>query len=182
MKNTYQTSNIDMLEHGLMVNKSYNKIIKKDPTYMEHFDFPEESLDALIGLQYDHILMRHYHIYHDCGKPFCQVTDENGKNHYPDHAKKSAEIHQKYFDSPTANLLIENDMIFHTLKGDELEKWLLTQNKQLIASLYLTAWAEIFANSTMFGGFQSDSFKIKRKKLNNSFKKMKSLVNIELTH
>jgi hypothetical protein len=176
MKTTYQTSNVDMLEHGLMVNKSYTRILKKDPEYTQHFGFSDEDLNILLGLQHDHILIRHYHIYHDCGKPFCQTTDENGKNHYPDHSTKSAEIHQKYFDCEIANKLIKNDMAFHSLKSEELAAWLLIQDKETIASLYLTAWAEIFSNSAMFGGFESDSFKIKKKKLNSSFKKLNLLL------
>lgn len=175
MKTTYQTSKIDMLEHGLMVNESYARILKKDTDYIKHFGFSPEDLDTLLNFQHDHILMRNYHIYHDCGKPFCQTTDENGKNHYPDHAAKSAQVYQNYFDCEIANTLIKNDMIFHTLKSEDLSTWLLAQDKRIIASLYLTAWAEIFANSAMFGGFESDSFKIKKKKLNSSFKKLKPL-------
>ena len=46
------------------------------------------------------------------------------------------------------------------------------ENKQNLANLYLTAWSEILANSTMFGGKESDSFKIKRKKLIQAGKKL----------
>ena len=175
MKNCFQTSNINMLEHGLMVNKYYNKLLKASPELLEHFSGSQEDLNLLLSFQYDEILMRHYHIYHDCGKPFSQITDENGKNHYPEHASKSCEIHGIYFDCDIANELIKYDMLFHTLKSEELSAWFIEnkEKKHLIASLYLTAWAEIFANSSMFGGVQSDSFKIKRKKLNSAFKKIK---------
>lgn len=179
MKNTFQTSNIDMLEHGLMVNKSYSKILKKEEEYTRHFDFNDDDLNSLLNLQYDVILMRHYQIYHDCGKPFCQERDENGKPHYPNHAEKSAEIHQQYFDCEIANKLIKNDMIFHSLKSEDLTQWILSNDINLIASLYLTAWSELFANSLMFGGVNSDSFKIKKKKLNKSFKKIKELLNAD---
>jgi hypothetical protein len=36
--------------------------------------------------------------------------------------------------------------------------------------LYATAWSELFANAELFGGFESDSFKIKRKKLIKALK------------
>ena len=175
MKNCFQTSNINMLEHGLMVNRYYNKLLKGSPELLEHFSGSEKDLNLLLSFQHDEILMRHYHIYHDCGKSFSQIIDQSGKKHYPDHANKSCEIHNIYFDCFIANELIKYDMIFHTLKSENLSAWLLENKykKYLIASLYLTAWAEIFANSSMFGGEQSDSFKIKRKKLNSVFKKIK---------
>lgn len=53
-------------------------------------------------------------------------------------------------------------MEFHTKKTNELVE--LSKHK-LGFALYLTAWAELFANSSMFGGVESVSYKIKRKKL-----------------
>ena len=57
-------------------------------------------------------------------------------------------------------------MIFHKLSSEDLDLWIENNktNKYLIASLYITAIAEVIANSSMFGGINSDSFKIKRKK------------------
>lgn len=54
------------------------------------------------------------------------------------------------------------------MKGDDLiDLW-----KQPYApTLYFTAWAEIMANSKMFGGFDSTSFKIKKKALISAAKK-----------
>ena len=65
-------------------------------------------------------------------------------------------------------------MNFHTLKSEELLHWLKENQdrKMFLCSLYLTAWAEIIANSTMFGGFESTSFKIKRKSLISAGKKL----------
>ena len=54
------------------------------------------------------------------------------------------------------------------MKGDEL----IELCKQPYAiTLYLTAWAELIANSKMFGGYGSTSFKIKRKALIQAGKK-----------
>jgi hypothetical protein len=58
-------------------------------------------------------------------------------------------------------------MDFHTLKNEQLEH---IANSKYGFSLYLTAWAELIANSKMFGGYDSVSFKIKRKKLIKSLK------------
>ena len=146
-----------------MVNEAYNKIIK------------EERFNYLLIYQYDPILMRHYHLYHDCGKSYCKVIDKQGKIHYPDHANKSAQIHAKHFDAPEANWLIKNDMIFHSCKGEELKEWMNENTPQVIASLYLTAWSEIMANAQLFGGLESDTFKIKKKRLIQHGKKIEEL-------
>jgi hypothetical protein len=114
-----------------------------------------------------------YQIYHDCGKPFCLEIDENGKRHYPDHANISANIwlsleEKSKHDDIIADLM-RHDMDFHTLRGDELtELW----KNYLAPTLYFTAWAELFANSKMFGGTESDSFKIKKKRLIQAGKKL----------
>lgn len=73
---------------------------------------------------------------------------------------------ERYGDSIFADLIL-HDMDFHTLKGDELkETWKLPYADHL----YATAWAALFSNAELFGGTESDSFKIKRKKLIKAFK------------
>lgn len=180
MKKTYQYKSssiqIDMIKHGQMVNDEYCKILKslKYNYAINIFsDFNQKDIQWLLENQYDTILMRHYHIYHDCGKPFClQIVD--GKNHYPNHAQISQEIHEKYFDMPVANQLIKYDMNFHILKSEALDSWLNENklNEKLLASLYLTAWAELCANSILFGGEETNSFKIKKKQLIKAGKKL----------
>jgi hypothetical protein len=68
-------------------------------------------------------------------------------------------------------------MKFHTLKGEELTAWLEEnkKNPKMLCSLYLTAWAEIIANSSMFGGAESTSFKIKKKCLISAGKKLMAI-------
>lgn len=183
MKNTYQYKSelvkIDMIEHGQMVNNEYCKLLKSlKHNILSHdlIHLNKENIQWLLDNQYDTILMRHYHIYHDCGKPFC-LEIVNGKNHYPNHAKISTEIHKQYFDISIANQLIEFDMNFHNLKSESLDLWLNENklNNKLLASLYLTAWAELFANSILFGGKETDSFKIKKKQLIKAGKKLFNL-------
>ncbi len=113
----------------------------------------------------DHITDE-YQIFHDCGKPFCLEIGEDGKRRYPGHAEKSAEIWMALEDrgnnAETIADLMRHDMDFHTMRGEEIsELW----NCYLAPTLYFTAWAELYANAQMFGGFDSDSFKIKRKRL-----------------
>lgn len=185
MCNTFQFEKINIYQHGEMVHQSYNNLLleynRNNDDYCENIlgikdvDF----LKYLFNNQYIYEIMKHYHFYHDCGKPYCKEIDSNGKQHFPNHAKVSAQIYSKYFDCKDIEALIANDMCFHTYKGDQLQAWLL-ENKshiRMLCSLYLTAWAEIMANSSMFGGFESTNFKIKRKALISAGKKLHLLVN-----
>lgn len=60
-------------------------------------------------------------------------------------------------------------MLFHRLKPSEVES--LTFDPQHL-TLLLSAFAEIHANASLFGGEKSESFKIKRKKLESVAKKV----------
>lgn len=179
MKNTYQFENIDMIKHGEMVYEQYktmiNAIKNKKEQYFQDIGFTLDwdFIEKLYQNQYDEKTMQSYQVYHDCGKHLAKQMDENGKVHYPNHAQISSELYQQYFDNPVAQDLILKDLNFHTFKSDEMTQWLATENKTTLASLYLTAWSEILANSSMFGGIASESFKIKRKRLIQHGKKLK---------
>jgi hypothetical protein len=108
-----------------------------------------------------------YHIHHDISKPYIIEYDESGKPHYPNHSERSYEMFKERFGNSIYADLIRNDMKFHTARGDDLkEAW----NLPFADHLYATAWAELFANAALFGGRDSDSFKIKRKRLIQAFK------------
>lgn len=159
-----------MLQHGQMVHNEYKSLItnlnadsikhKELAAFWERFgsSLPPSSV------------LEKYHVYHDCGKPLCLEIGDDGKKRFPNHAKLSAQQFSLIFpeDKFTA-ILIEHDMDFHTCKGDDLIK--LIKNP-IAPILYLTAWAEINANAQMFGGFDSESYKIKRSRLIQSGKKL----------
>lgn len=172
MRNCFQFQNMNMLEHGLAVKQSYDQLISQFNGGGQIIDLPSQIAEL-----YDHTKhlidsdLSQYQIYHDCGKHICRTIDENGKQHFPDHAKFSYMQYLQIWpdDIQTAELILM-DMDFHIKKGDELiELWKAPQ----APSLYFTAWAEIIANSKMFGGFDSTSFKIKKKQLINAAKKFK---------
>lgn len=139
----------------------------------------ENKLEKLKGWQIPHWLIAHreqilarllplhilweYTTYHDCGKPYCLTIDQQGKRHFPNHTQMS---HDKWLEvggNPlVANLMLQ-DMVIHTVKAVELDK--LSQKPEAI-SLLLAGLAEIHANAKMFGGIESDSFKIKFKQIN----------------
>lgn len=58
--------------------------------------------------------------------------------------------------------LIKNDMVAHLTKPSEFQTFMETDNYKI---LLLTAMSEIHSNAVMFGGIDSQSFKIKHKKL-----------------
>jgi len=134
---------------------------------MYRWSFPEITefqLNDLRRYAQDPEMIRAYHIYHDCGKPYTLVIDEQGRRHFPDHAKISTKIFRELFPADKLNaLLIEQDMLCHTLKGEAAESFALTEDAP---TLVLTAWAELHSNAEhLFGGLESESFKIKRKGL-----------------
>lgn len=147
--------------HGVEVNYWYNVLCKN----------PEQiGIDNVIEFfhNYQQKDLSQYHIYHDISKPYIVEYDAEGKPHYPNHSQKSSEMYVDRFGESEYALMIKHDMDFHKLKGDCLtETWKLP----FADDLYATAWAEIYANAGMFGGLDSTSFKIKRKKLIKALKK-----------
>lgn len=100
--------------------------------------------------------------WHDCGKPFCLTFDARGRAHFPDHAERSAELWAQVGGSPAAARLMAQDMDLHTLPPSAMPEF---ANREHAALLLLAALAAVNANAEMFGGFESDSFKIKAKQL-----------------
>ena len=96
--------------------------------------------------------------------------DENGKQHFPNHAQVSYETWMSISDDKTIGNLILHDMDCHTLKFDDF----IAQNLSVkdTCTLLITALAELHSNANMFGGIDTDSFKIKFKKLDKLGKKL----------
>ena len=92
------------------------------------------------------------------------MRDENGKPHFPNHAEASTHVYASFDPDDQQTIdLIGKDMLCHTVKPAQAESLLLDKD---FSTLMLTAWAELHANaSALFGGFESDSFKIKCKQL-----------------
>lgn len=108
-------------------------------------------------------LMETYHVYHDCGKPYCLTIDDEGKQHFPDHARVSASIWRVNGGDEGVARLIQHDMDMHILKPSDAGDY---KHLDLAPALLLTALSELHANAAMFGGLESTSFKIKFKSLN----------------
>lgn len=166
MRACAQTPTQSVLEHGLQVARYFEDlrrhVIEGAPLQYEW---------VLPAWVYSHTLWRRlptkkqmlrYHVYHDCGKPWSRVVDEQGKVHFPEHAKKSAEIWQLLGQDEIEVQLMRMDMEIHLLKDEGVH--MFTQHP-LASALLLTGLAEIHANAAMFGGVDSISFKMKHKQI-----------------
>ena len=162
-----QAPGLNMLQHGQLVADQYKCLIEQ---------LESGGCDSKIASLYTKLknklpppeVLKQYHVYHDCGKHLCLETDEQGRRHFPNHAEMSAKQYEIIFpDDKFTAVLIRKDMDFHTMRGDELAQLCKSPFAPI---LYFTAWAEINANSEMFGGKDSTSYKIKAKRLLKAIK------------
>lgn len=170
MKACEQRSGQNIWQHGESVRDHLMDLIKflRDPHYTSKYTwrYPQwllsHSKEFLASVTRDHVLEK-YALWHDCGKSFCKVQDENGKTHFPDHAKMSAAIFRElYPDQEDVATLIEMDMDIHLLPADGIEEFC---SRPQAATLLLAGEAAIHANAELFGGITADSFKIKWRQL-----------------
>lgn len=160
-----QTAGVSVLEHGWSVHQSYQDLIKAldrgyGPTVLQNlWETLRERLVAPDDIEV-------YQTYHDCGKPACA-----NEGHFPDHAEHSAKQWEAIYGPGIVSELMRLDMKFHLMNATEAaDFW----SHPLAPTLYVTAWAEILANAAMFGGEDSVSFKIKKKKLERAGRALKS--------
>lgn len=150
-------------DHGLAVHEWYN-VLCDNPSIIEIPEVEEWFR------YYQKIDLFKYHYNHDISKPYVIEYDEKGNPHYPNHSYHSHLLYiQRYGHDEYADMIL-HDMDFHKKRGNELDNvWKLPYSSHL----YATAWAEIYANSELFGGLDSTSFKIKRKQLVKALKRIK---------
>lgn len=158
MTNTYQFQNQNILQHGISVHNHYKSIITAiDINDFRKYKIPDKLIKnwKVFKKKLYHIdVMKQYHIYHDCGKPLCRSVDENGRQHFPNHAEYSYNEYKKCFSDDIVASLIKDDMIFHSgSMGDIIEyitKFKSEGNHRFLFSLWLTSLAEIYSNREMF--------------------------------
>lgn len=179
MENTFQFKNLSILDHGKMVHEKYKDIIRDLDEGTDKYEVPELLKSNWIYLKsilYSTQFLKTYHVYHDCGKPYCKEIGEDGKQRFPNHAEISAEtfqtIYPQFQDKETIVKFIRNDMVFHAYTMDQIGEFKKTEKTKFIFSLWLTALAELYANKEMFDADNQLSFKIKYKKLTRSLNKI----------
>lgn len=173
MEVTEQTPGLSVLGHGYMVHQRYQELLEElnrgdgPPVLQNLWETLRERLVSPEDIE-------EYQVYHDCGKPVCA----NG-GHFPNHAEHSAKQWERLFGKCTVAELMRLDMQFHLMNAEEAATF---WENPLAPTLYVTAWAEIQANASMFGGVDSTSYKIKRKKLERAGRALKSSVLEEIQH
>lgn len=181
MSKTYQTPTQTVLQHGESVWEYFQKVLNclQNNCEMENILIPETIKKFAVQLTtniHDLNTIEKYCKFHDCGKPYCLIVDENGKNHFPDHANVSYKKFLEVFpdEQITANLILQ-DMDIHLLKDANISEF-MKKDKVNICTLILVGLSEILSNCQLFGGINSDSFKIKFKTLEQRCKKILPLL------
>ncbi len=177
MRKCFQFQTMSVLDHGLSVHAWFcdlHSFLTQGTSLKLNWRLPEWIPDPLIVeklLDFD--LLKTYQIYHDCGKPFCRTVDEQGRQHFPNHAQVSSQRWLECSDGSQEALqigrLIAMDMDAHTLKSDGIAEFAARPES---ISLLVTALCEIHSNAEMFGGIESTSFKIKWKALEKTGKRV----------
>jgi hypothetical protein len=166
MRSCNQTAGMTVFEHGEMVRDYYRDLIGhlRDRRPLQFaWRLPNWIFDpALIEDLPSDEVMAEYHLFHDCGKPLCRTVDEEGRQHFPDHAAVSEAAWLSAGGSSEIGALIGMDMDMHLLKGEDVEAF---ARQPQARPLLLTALSEVHANASMFGGIESVSFKMKWKHL-----------------
>lgn len=166
MRETEQMPNLSVLEHGFQVARHYEDlrqhVLFNKPLKYE-WKLPEWVFNTHIWSQVMPLdIVRRYQIYHDCGKILTRTVDENGKQHFPDHANASAKLWLELTGEVDVAYLMAHDMDIHLLKGCEVDAF---ADQPQAATLLITGLSELTANAAVFGGIESTSFKIKYKQL-----------------
>ncbi|HEY5267668.1 MAG TPA: hypothetical protein VII94_00870 [Candidatus Saccharimonadales bacterium] len=163
-----QTETQSVYQHGCSVKEhifdliSYLKTGKIDegwrlPIWME--TYREQLLSALLPED----VIEEYTIFHDCSKPYCITIDADGRRHFPNHAEKSGEKWLEIGGSEQVTKLMKMDMCIHTMKAADIDEF-ITHPEAI--TLLLAGLAEVHSNAKMFGGLDSESFKIKWSQIN----------------
>lgn len=178
MRSCEQTAGQSILEHGLSVWAHLRELLDfldgeaLDPARWRTPSWLVENRDLIRSLVLPRDVLREYAIFHDCGKPRCRTVDAEGRVHFPDHAEASYRAWLEAGGDEDVAFLIRNDMRLHTASSEEADRFFRETDRRFLASLALSALAEVHSNAAMFGGIESTSFKIKWKKLDRLGKKL----------
>lgn len=176
MESCFQFEKQSVAEHGRSVARHYLELIQhlQDRKELrEQWKLPEWVRSPyILNRQMPFPVVISYLVMHDCGKPFCRTVDEEGRQHFPDHARVSQEVfnhvrHESGFtyspDDDLVSRLIREDMDAHLLKADGVPEF---AQRETAPTLLLSALSELHSNGKMFGGMESVGFKSKWKNLN----------------
>lgn len=162
MLETKQTDTLSVFEHGVSVWEYTQKILSQNWEGMRIPTWLSENFQEILQMVHPLPIIKRYNVFHDCGKPFC-LTVVDGKRHFPNHAEISKSVYLETWGDKIVANLIGWDMVFHTETAEQIKERNLSKQDSL--TLLVTAVAELHSNAEMFGGIESESFKIKWKKI-----------------
>lgn len=132
---------------------------------VDYMKIPDWFFDyAVVTYAHPYAKIQPYPFYHDCGKPEVRAIDDQGRVRFPDHTATSKRLWLFCFPEETLiGDLIGWDMCLHTETAEEIlaHEWPV----DTAMTLLIVALAEVHANAEIFGGMESQSFKIKWKKI-----------------
>jgi hypothetical protein len=169
-----QFPGLNVYEHGLSVHEWFNKLQQSVWSEDNPLKVPMwyKTLWKFFVNPEDWETIKLYQTFHDCGKPFCRVVDENGKQHFPNHAEVSYQTWMQYAETEQDRWvgdLIRMDMDVHTAKGAAVDEFIQRPEAPILT---LTGLAEIYANASHLGQLESDNFKIKFKQIDKIGKRL----------
>lgn len=179
MKTTNQTEGQTVYQHGKDVSERQKELfeyflydIALKNQYRNSIIFRDLNIKLLIKKNIESKKLWKiytYGLYHDCGKYLCQNRDEKGQ-HFPNHENVSYKLWMEEEKDEFIGELIKNDMIIHRSNKIELEQNIKNMDKDKKLILIITSIAEIHSNAEMFGGINTENFKIKFGKLEKNIK------------
>ncbi|MDT8925410.1 hypothetical protein RBE51_21675 [Pseudomonas taiwanensis] len=177
MQDCEQTQGMSILQHGEMVRDFYLDLkahVTEGAPLKYEWKLPAwATAPALWVKLLPANTVETYQVFHDCGKPMCREVDQDGRVHFPGHAKVSAQVWRDAGGTEVEARLIEMDMDIHLLKAEGLEEFAARPEA---ATLLLTGLCEIHANAALFGGIDSTSFKMKWKHIDRRGKQIAGLL------
>lgn len=168
MQQCPQTDTQSVYQHGISVKEhtfTLIQMLQSGELYSGwilpdwFFQYRQQILARLLPLD----IIEEYTVYHDCGKPYCLIYDDQGKKHFPNHAEVSYQTWLTVGGNELSAKLMKMDMLIHTIKANDLDEFI--QHPEAI-TLIVSGLAEIHSNAKMFGGIDSTSFKIKWNQIN----------------
>jgi len=171
MRACFQHGQQNMLDHGNAVKDHLFDLInhlRHDAPLKNEWRLPEwlyQHKEQLLENIHDDFTLWKYTVWHDCSKPFVKKINVDGTIHYPNHSIESAKIWRSISDNLIVEKLIYHDMVMHTYNVESIIKFCKENEKNTTCTLLLAALSELHSNAIMFGGINSDSFKIKYKRL-----------------
>lgn len=173
MQATEQTKGQSVLEHGQSVWEYYqdlrDHVLHGKPLKFE-WRLPDWVFTkGLWDKVYSDNQVEEYLVYHDNGKVLCREVDDEGRVHFPNHAKVSADNWLRLTGNHEVAELMRLDMDIHLMKAEGLVEF---ASRKGAATLLLAGLCEVHSNARMFGGIESSSFKAKWKQIDRRGKQL----------